>query len=123
MLTEHAERYRQYKFSPSRIPALDALSVFVQGEEEDTVVNEMIDRVGFGRWYPVEGGHEVLILYEGGPFDVSRFTIKKGARDHEHCRGCSANITPMTLCWATESGPHVILCETYHRQLFEPDAE
>jgi hypothetical protein len=121
MLSEDAEMYRQRKFSPSRIPALDALSAFVPGDDEDAVVDEMISRIGFSRWYPVEGGHEVLILYEGGPFDADRFTVKKGAWDHEHCRGCQANIPPMTLCWMTESGPTVILCETCYRGLFPPD--
>lgn len=121
MFDEDAHRLRQCKFAPSRIPALDALSAFVAGDDEDAVVEEMANRIGYSRWYPADGGHEVLFLYEGGPFDASRFTIKKGGWDHEHCKACRANIASMTLCWVTESGPHVILCEACYREVFETE--
>ncbi len=95
----------------SRIPALDALSAFVPtGHEEDTQLQKAVGARGSSRWFPVEGGHDVLFLYEGGEFDAGIFKIKKGAWDHEHCTACGGNIPPMTLCWVTESGPYVILC-------------
>ena len=112
------ESYRDLSFIKSRIPALDALSTFVpEGQEEDPVVHSAISAKGFARWFPVEGGHRVLIPHEGERYDTGRFTIEEGAWDHEHCKACSADIEPMTLCWVSESGPYVILCESCHQKL------
>jgi hypothetical protein len=70
------------------------------------------------RWYPVQGGVRVVILYEAEEeYDVTRFHIEKGAWDHEHCELCRALIPPMTLCWVTESGPYVLLCEECHAKV------
>lgn len=111
-------KFRNLSFIESRIPALDALSTFVpDGQEDDPVIERTIDRRGFARWYPVEGGHRLLILYQGGEFDADRFTVEKGVWDHEHCKACGATIESMTLCWVTESGPYVVLCEDCHKKL------
>ena len=59
----------------------------------------------------------MLILYEGGPYDADRFTIQKGAWDHEHCKRCGETIQSMTLCWVTAGGPYVILCDSCHREI------
>jgi hypothetical protein len=110
-------QYRQLTYQSSRIPALDALSAFVGGEDEDSIVQVAVDRAGFSRWYPENGGHKVLIPYEGGPYDPARFTIEKGAWDHEHCTRCGATIEPMTLCWVSVGGAYVILCESCRQQV------
>lgn len=118
MTAEELSDLRQYTWMPSRIPALDALSTFVpQGQERDAVVSEMSERVGSSRWFPVSGCHRVLFPYEGGAFDSQRFTLERGAWDHEHCKVCSERIPPMTLCWVTESGPYIILCESCHGEV------
>ncbi len=62
----------------------------------------------------VDGGHRVLILYEGGDYDTNRFSLLRGGWDHEHCTRCSCRIEPMTLCWVTEDGPYIVLCEECH---------
>jgi hypothetical protein len=119
MNAEQLTELRSYKWMPSRIPALDALTAFVpEGQEEnDLAVMEMMKRVGAGRWHPVAGGHEVLIPYEGGQYDQKRFTIQRGGWDHEHCKICGTNIPPMTECWVTESGKYVVLCKTCYSEV------
>ena len=113
------DQLRQRKFMESRIPALDALEVFIPaGAGPDAEVEEH-NRTGQSRWYPVEGGHRVLILYEGGPFNASRFTLQKGAWDHEHCKRCGDSIDPMTLCWVTETGDFILLDEKCYREVFD----
>jgi hypothetical protein len=110
--------YRELSFMKSRIPALDALSTFVpEGQEEDPGVQAAIRAKGFARWFPVDGGHKVLIPHDGQEFDAERFQIEKGAWDHEHCKACGADIEPMTLCWVAEPGPYVILCDPCHAKL------
>lgn len=110
--------YRDLSFMQSRIPAIDALSTFVpEGEESDPSVQRAIRAKGSSRWFPAEGGHKVLIPYEGEGFDHSRFTIEEKAWNHEHCKACGATLEPMTLCWVTESGPYVVLCPLCHKQV------
>jgi hypothetical protein len=117
-MTDNFAEYRSLSFMQSRIPALDALSTFVPtGQEEDPETRQALASRGFSRWFPVAGGHKVLVPYEGGEFDANRFTIEKDAWDHEHCKVCGANIEPMTLCWATKSGPYVILCADCHDKM------
>jgi hypothetical protein len=96
----------------SRIPALDALAAFVPDDRTpDPVITEMQERIGGSRWYPVQGGHRVLMPYDGGEYDSSRFTIEPGAWDHEHCGACGDKIPPMTLCYVTEpEQPYILLC-------------
>jgi hypothetical protein len=114
-MDDELEYLRQFSYMPSRIPVLDALEGFVPtGSEDDPQINELQRRTGFSRWFPVSGGHRVLILYEGGEYDHSRFTLVRGAWDHEHCKRCQSIIQPMTHCWVTRDSPFVILCETCH---------
>ena len=105
-------RFRGRAFRPSRFPPLDAIATFVPaGGEDDPAIRHALERKGQSRWTPVEGGHELIILNEGEPFDRSRFTLRKGVWDHEHCTSCRIQIPSMTLCWVSESGPYTILCE------------
>ena len=109
------ESFKKLTYHSSRIPALDALSAFVVDEDNDAIVQAAAKRAGFSRWYPENGGHKVLIPYEGGPYDSDRFTIEKGGWDHEHCKRCGETIEPMTLCWVSTDSQHVILCEPCHK--------
>ena len=113
-------KFKQLTYQPSRIPALDALSAFVIDEDDDPVVQAAVKRAGFSRWYPENGGHKVLIPFEGGPYDSARLTIEKGAWDHEHCKRCGATIEPMTLCWVSAAGgPYVLLCDSCHDKIVD----
>lgn len=105
----------------SRIPALDALSAFVpKGTEEDPIIKAATKRKGCSRWFPVEGGHKVLIPFDGQKYDPTRFAVEKKGWDHEHCEACGADIEPMTLCWVTEPGnPYVLLCSQCHDELMK----
>ena len=99
-------QFRNLEFRESRIPALDALEVFVpSGGENDETLTEIRRRTGFSRWRPVEGGHQVLILYEGGTYDPERYSLRKGAWDHEHCKRCGVHIEAMTLCFSHVAPP------------------
>jgi hypothetical protein len=120
-MDDETEDLQKLSFMPTRIPKLDALEVFVPSDGgPDAEIQELTSRTGQSRWYPVDGGHRALILYEGGPFNETRFTLVKGAWDHEHCSRCGDTIEPMTLCWVTRSGRYVLLDEKcYH--LVGPD--
>ena len=111
---------RALHFAQSRIPPLAALEAFVAGGKSPSLaVQTALDRVGLSRWYPAEGGHRVLILYEGGwPFDSTELTVRPGAWDHDHCGRCNKSIPSMTLCWASVSDPLVLLCVECHADLF-----
>ncbi len=105
------EDLRDLEFMESRIPALDALSVFVpEGEEPSESVKEALDRIGFSRWYPVPGGYRLLLLYESGDYDAAVFAVEEGGWDHETCKVCRARIPSMTLCWITKDDPYIVLC-------------
>ena len=125
MPDEELDQLRKLRFQRSRIPVLDALCVFVPDDSEDEfaqgIAERIAERTSFSRWYPEKGGHRVLIPYEGGPYDADLYSIEKGGWDHEHCRRCRVNIPAMTLCWVTESGAYVILCDECHTKTFGPN--
>jgi hypothetical protein len=101
----------------SRIPTLDALTTFApdDGSGPDPVIADTLDRMGgSSRWYPVAGGHRVLIRYNGGSYDPRRFKLEPRAWDHEHCDACNKHISAMTLCWVTRSGFYFLLCTDCH---------
>jgi len=117
------EEFRRFTYIESRIPRLDALEVFVPaGAEKDPALNEVLNRTGFSRWFPVDGGHRVLVLYEGGDYDTNRFSLIQGGWDHEHCTRCNSSIEPMTLCWVTREGPYIVLCESCHLTVVSREA-
>ncbi len=71
----------------------------------------MSSRCGESVWHPVEGGHRVLFLYDGGVFDESRFTLEPKVWDYDECSVCGEHIPSMTLCHVTEpEQPYVLLC-------------
>src|SRR6476659_9478219 len=109
------DSFKKLTYNASRIHALDALCAFAADGVEDPEVQAAADRVGCSRWYPENGGHRVLILYEGGPYNATRFTIEKGGWDHEHCKRCGETIEPMALCWVSAGSQYVILCESCHK--------
>src|SRR5262249_17468024 len=95
------------------------LEAFVpEGASLDPELQEVIGRTGFSRWFPVDGGHRLLALYEGGAYNHERFSLVKGGWDHEHWNRCSATIPPMTRCWVTRADPFVLLDEACYRELF-----
>jgi hypothetical protein len=121
-MDDELQELRRHAYHRSRIPALDALETFVaDGAPEDASLAELRNRSGFSRWYPVYGGHRVLVLYEGGGFNSNRFTLRKGVWDHEHCKRCSARMPSMTLCWVSRD--HVILCDDCYELVNRPDHE
>lgn len=118
-MDDDLSQYRALVFDPSRIPAQDALEAFVaEGERPDAELERVMRLTGASRWYPVEGGHRLLVLYQGGPYDPARFTLRRGAWDHEHCSRCRDPVAPMTLCWVTRDGPYVLLDEKCYRAVF-----
>jgi hypothetical protein len=113
------DEYRALEFFPSRIPAQDALAAFVPTDQRPAPeVEAAAARSGASRWYPVDGGHRVLILYQGGPYSPRHFELLKGGWDHEHCSRCRDRVPPMTLCWVTYEDPFVLLDETCYRLVF-----
>ncbi len=80
---------------------------------------EMSKRCGESVWYPVEGGHRVLFLYDGEAFDfdTSRFTREPKAWDHEQCSICQERIPAMTLCYVTRpEQPYLSLCASCYER-------
>ena len=120
---EEVVRMRQLEFRRSRIPALDALEVFVpSGAEGNAALSELRSRTGFSCWRPVAGGHQVLVLYESGEYESTRFSLRKGAWDHENCKRCCVRIEPMTLCWVSTGSDYTILCEDCYRLVSAPES-
>jgi len=118
MTADELEWLRGLDFGPSRIPKLDALATVVpNGAEQDPAIVAAHKRSGFSRWFPVEGGHRVLFLYEGGEYDSSRFKVEPKAWDHETCKACRTHIPALTLCWVTQRGTYVVLCEACHNEV------
>jgi hypothetical protein len=107
-----------YPWMPSRIPLRDALVTFVRdAPEPDPVIAEMQSRLGQNAWYPVQGGHRVLMPHDGGAYDAGRFTIEPRAWDHEHCSVCQERIPAMTLCYVTRPDqPYVLLCSACYER-------
>jgi hypothetical protein len=98
------------------------LEIFApDGAPPDPEIEELQSRTGGSRWYPVKGGHRVLILYQGGAYNSERFRLAKGAWDHEHCSRCRKTIAPMALCWVTEAGPFLLLDDECHATVFGPE--
>ncbi len=119
-MDDELSELRRLRYHASRIPALDALEIFVPNDApQDAELNEVRARSGSSRWYPVEGGHKVLILFEGGAYNEHRFTLRKGAWDHEHCKRCLYQILPMTLCWVSTDSSYTILCAKCHEPVSE----
>ena len=71
------------------------------------------------RWFPVAGGHQVLVLHEGGTYDSKIFTLKPAGWDHDHCTNCNERIPAMSLCWVTRTGRYVVLCVNCKAKLDE----
>jgi hypothetical protein len=107
-----------YPWMPSRIPLRDALVTFVpDAPPPEPVIAQMQSRLGQSAWYPVQGGHRVLMPYDGGAYDAGRFTVEARAWDHEHCSVCQERIPAMTLCHVTKPGqPYVLLCAACHER-------
>jgi hypothetical protein len=68
------------------------------------------------RWYPEQGGHRVLVLYEGGAYDSATFHLEEESWDHEHCDVCGGQIAAMELCQVTSRGPYIALCANCYRR-------
>jgi len=117
VIEDEFEWLRQLTFAPSRIPKLDALVAFVPfGQERDPNFASTPDGTGFSRWFPVDGGHRVVVPFEGGAYDSGRFSIEPEGWDHETCKICRTPIPSMTLCWVSEGERYVILCEQCHER-------
>src|SRR5205809_738358 len=98
----------------SRIPALDALVGFVPDGPRDAEV-DAFSKSHRSRWYPLPGGFRVVIPMESNSvYDTTKWKIETGAWNHEHCNLCAETIPAMTLCWVTEYGPYVLLCDACH---------
>ena len=100
-----------YPWMESRIPAIDAVVVFVPNSTEtDPEIGRMVERC-VSRWYPVEGGHRVLISNHDDSYRPPGSSIEPGGWDHEDCESCDKRIPAMTLCFATAPGqPYFLLC-------------
>ena len=68
----------EFKWTQSRIPALDGLVTFIPDGQRDPAVDQFATSRSC-RWYPVKGGTRVVILYEEPyPYDAARWHIEKG---------------------------------------------
>ena len=118
MTEQKLSELSDYPWMPSRIPLRDALSTFVpKANKPEPIIEEMTGRLGTSVWYEVEGGHKVLMLYDGGKYDASRFTIEPLAWDYEDCNACGEHVPAKTLCYVTKPGqPYYLLCSTCYER-------
>jgi hypothetical protein len=118
MTEEERAQLAELPWMQSRIPALDALTIFMpDGTGPDPVIEETARRMGGrGRWYPVAGGVRGVMPYNGQPYDTAGFTLEPKGWDFNDCDACVNQIPAMTLCWVTRSGAYYLLCtECYDR--------
>lgn len=98
-----------------RIPVRDALAAFVPRGSGDLVPPRPVYET---RWFPRADGCDVLIPYDGGPFDREVFHLEKDAWDHVTCDACNARIKAMTRCYVTRYGAFIVLCaQCYQREV------
>ena len=117
-MDDELQELRRHQYHRSRIPALDAVETFVaDGAPPNPELAELRRRSGFSRWYPVPGGHRVVVLYEGGGFNAERFTFRKGQWDHEHCKRCVVRIPALTPCWVSNDESYIILCDDCYQHV------
>jgi hypothetical protein len=103
--------FRGLEFMESRIPVLDALSTFVPDAQPLAPEVELeLKQHGQQRWYPVPGGHRVLVPPPRGAVAPVHFAVEAGAWDHDTCDRCVTHIPAMTLCWVTRNGRYLTLC-------------
>src|SRR5437870_511801 len=118
MTEDEMNQLPSLEWMPSRIPKRAALVTFVPDGPTCPSSVESAMREQPARWYPQQGGHRVLILYEGGDYDSTTFRIEPEAWDHEDCNVCGEQIPPMTLCHVTKRGRYIALCEScYHKHV------
>ena len=114
MENEEIEKLGSYEWMKSRIPAADALVGFLpENAPPAPSVQKTLDAIkGDSRWYPVEGGHRVVIRsFKKLSYDDNVFKIENVAWYHEHCDLCGNQIPPMTLCYVTmPKEPYYLLC-------------
>jgi hypothetical protein len=113
---------QSYDWMESRIPARDALSVFVPSNLPCPKLVEEMAKVTESRWYPRPGGHRVVILFDQYPvqkkYDASIFALENGAWDYNECMNCMGFIQSMELCHVTHfNDPYVLLCEKCYGEL------
>ena len=125
MTAEERNALTGYRWMESRIPALDGLVTFVpDAPKPEPVIEEMCHLIGRSRWYPVAGGHRLVMPFSGEEYDPARFSIEMGAWDHEDCDSCGERIPPMTLCHVTEPDePYVLLCAACFGEFVEEPRE
>lgn len=112
-----------FEWMESRIPALDALVRFVPDGPRDAAVDQFATSHR-SRWYPLQGGTRVVVSMDGNPkYDPEKWSVEKGAWDHEHCDVCGENIPAMTLCWVTTYDPYVLLCDACHTKMAAAGAD
>lgn len=117
MLTDEIAQLSTLKWIPSRIPARKALVAFLpDGPECPPAIKAAMQEQSGSRWFPVDGGHRVLFLYEGGAYDTSTFHVEPDAWDYEDCAVCAEQIPALNPCFVTELDPYIALCPACYRQ-------
>lgn len=116
MTDDEIRGLRDLAWIPSRIPKRKALVTFVPEEPPCPPALELAMRGTSTRWYPVSGGHRVLILHERATFDSTLFTLEPEGWDHEDCDICGDQIPLMTLCHVTKYGRYFALCERCYQE-------
>jgi hypothetical protein len=116
MTEDEIKRLPTMSWMQSRIPIRKALATFVADGSKCPSEVESEMRKHPSRWYPVPGGHRVLILYEGGTFDAQIFQVEPKAWEHEDCDACGEQIPQMTLCYVTKRGYYIALCEACYQK-------
>jgi len=104
---------------PKRVPCRAALVTFVPDKNKCPEAIREVAEKGPCRWFPEADGHRVVILYQGGPYDTSIFTLDESAWDHDHCDVCCVRIPPMTLFFVTEGARNAALCIECHGKYVE----
>lgn len=86
-------------------PGTDAAVVFIpEGKTPSSEVQEVLDRSGQQRWYPVPGGHKAKVPWHCSEGRESLFEREENGWDHEHCDFCNAHVNIGDQCWTAESG-------------------
>jgi hypothetical protein len=113
------EQFTKIMLEEYRFPGTDAAAVFVPTDQRPSPhVQEILDKAGPQRWYPMAGGSQVRIPWHFAKGCESLFERLPKGWDHEHCSFCDGHIDIGKLCWCTDADGGIwVFCKSCYEKV------